>query len=236
MVWALFSKLIDFDGPSSKGHISGYNHHRKLRLGSIELYDNTKYHTNRTIDLSKPSLRYFRSKLLRFFETPCMCVWKCVYVCLSVYLCMSISFCTTVCVCLYMWVWKCFCVCRQWTVLAPSRKGSILEKLLQPPTVLNTHETDHMLIFGFKLPFQTLDMLFPISKISYRRFFRPCSAFFLNRVKLGRRYWQNWIFHNIFRRHCPLPSFLLIFIHFSLAIRISYLKKIKILVFFWLGL
>ena len=39
--WFGFSKLIDFDVPSFKGHISGYNHHRKLRFGSIELYGNT---------------------------------------------------------------------------------------------------------------------------------------------------------------------------------------------------
>ena len=37
-----FSYLIDFDIPSSKRHISGYNHHRKLELGSIELYYNTE--------------------------------------------------------------------------------------------------------------------------------------------------------------------------------------------------
>ena len=39
--WALFSKFIDFDGPNSKGHISGYNYHSKQKLGSIELYGNT---------------------------------------------------------------------------------------------------------------------------------------------------------------------------------------------------
>ena len=38
----LISNLIDFDGLSSKRHISGFNHHRKLKLGSIELYGNTK--------------------------------------------------------------------------------------------------------------------------------------------------------------------------------------------------
>ena len=42
MICALFSYLIDFDGPSSKRNISGYNHHRKLKLGSLELYGNTK--------------------------------------------------------------------------------------------------------------------------------------------------------------------------------------------------
>ena len=42
LVWALFSKLIDFDGPSSKSHISDYNHDRKLKLGSMELYGNTE--------------------------------------------------------------------------------------------------------------------------------------------------------------------------------------------------
>ena len=37
-----FSYLIDFDIPSSKRHISGYNHHRKLELGSKELHDITQ--------------------------------------------------------------------------------------------------------------------------------------------------------------------------------------------------
>ena len=36
------NNLIDFDGPSSERHISGYNYHRKLKLGSIELYGNTE--------------------------------------------------------------------------------------------------------------------------------------------------------------------------------------------------
>ena len=35
------SKLINFDGPSSKHHISGYKC-RKLKLGFIELYCNTE--------------------------------------------------------------------------------------------------------------------------------------------------------------------------------------------------
>ena len=63
----LFSDLSNFDGPSSKRHISGYNHHRKLKLGSIELYGNTEQPTKRTINLVKPSLRYLRSKVVRFF-------------------------------------------------------------------------------------------------------------------------------------------------------------------------
>ena len=66
----LFSNLIDFDGPSSKPHLSGYNHHKKLQLGSIELYGNTEEHTKRTINLIEPSLRYLRSKVLRFFRHP----------------------------------------------------------------------------------------------------------------------------------------------------------------------
>ena len=38
----LFSNLIEFDGLSSNCHISSYNHHKKLKFGSIELYGNTK--------------------------------------------------------------------------------------------------------------------------------------------------------------------------------------------------
>ena len=42
LLFALFPNLFDFDGPSSRRHISNYNHHRKLKLGSIELYGNTE--------------------------------------------------------------------------------------------------------------------------------------------------------------------------------------------------
>ena len=70
MVFALFSYLINFDGSSSKHHISGYDHHRKLKLDSIELYDKTESHTKRTINLVKPSLRYWTSKVLRFLRYP----------------------------------------------------------------------------------------------------------------------------------------------------------------------
>ena len=37
----LFSKFIDFDGSTSKRHISGYNHRRNQKLGATELYGNT---------------------------------------------------------------------------------------------------------------------------------------------------------------------------------------------------
>ena len=57
LAWALFSKLIDFYGPSSKGHISGYNHLRNPKLGLTELYGNTVLHTKRAINLTQPSLR-----------------------------------------------------------------------------------------------------------------------------------------------------------------------------------
>ena len=68
LLCTLFLNLIDFDGPSSKCQISDYNHHRKLKLGSIELYGNTKWYAKRTINLKEPSLRYSRSKVLRFFR------------------------------------------------------------------------------------------------------------------------------------------------------------------------
>ena len=38
LVYGLFSYLIYLDVPSSKRNISGYNHHRELKFGSIELY------------------------------------------------------------------------------------------------------------------------------------------------------------------------------------------------------
>ena len=41
--------------------------HKKLKLGLIELYGNTEYHTKRTINLTKPSLIYSGSKRLRVF-------------------------------------------------------------------------------------------------------------------------------------------------------------------------
>ena len=41
IIFLLFSKFIDFDGPTSKRHISGYNHRRNPKLGSTELYGNT---------------------------------------------------------------------------------------------------------------------------------------------------------------------------------------------------
>ena len=41
LVWALISKLSNFDCPSSDGHISGYNHCRNQTLGLIKLYGNT---------------------------------------------------------------------------------------------------------------------------------------------------------------------------------------------------
>ena len=42
LLCALFSNLINFDGSSSKRHISDYDHHRKLKSDSIELYGNTE--------------------------------------------------------------------------------------------------------------------------------------------------------------------------------------------------
>ena len=36
-----------------------------------EFYGNSEKHTKRKINLTKPFLRYSRSKSLRFFETPC---------------------------------------------------------------------------------------------------------------------------------------------------------------------
>ena len=41
IVFAQFLKSNDFDGPTSKRHISGYNHYRNPKLGSTELYGNT---------------------------------------------------------------------------------------------------------------------------------------------------------------------------------------------------
>ena len=70
LLGTLFSNLIDLDGLSSKRHISGYNHHRKLKLDFIELYGNTALHTKRTINLIEISLRYSRSKVLLFFSIP----------------------------------------------------------------------------------------------------------------------------------------------------------------------
>ena len=41
IAFLLFSKFIDFDCPTLKRHISGYNHRRNPKLGSTELYGNT---------------------------------------------------------------------------------------------------------------------------------------------------------------------------------------------------
>ena len=41
IVFAQFFKFDDFDGPTFKHHISGYNHCRNPKLGSTELYGNT---------------------------------------------------------------------------------------------------------------------------------------------------------------------------------------------------
>ena len=41
IVFAQFLKCNDFDGPTSKRHISGYYNRRNLKLGSTELYGNT---------------------------------------------------------------------------------------------------------------------------------------------------------------------------------------------------
>ena len=62
--------LCNFNGPTSKRHISGCNHCRNAKLGLTELYGNTEQHAKRTIHLIKPSLRYIRSKRLRFFRHP----------------------------------------------------------------------------------------------------------------------------------------------------------------------
>ena len=72
MLFASFSQLCDFSGPSSKRHISGYNPCRNPKLDLRELNGNTELHTKRTIDLIKPSLRYSSSRRLRFFETLCI--------------------------------------------------------------------------------------------------------------------------------------------------------------------
>ena len=58
--FVLFSKFYDFDGPSFNCHISGYNRCRNIKLGLMELYGNTLLHTERTIYLTRPSLRYSR--------------------------------------------------------------------------------------------------------------------------------------------------------------------------------
>ena len=67
MLFTHFSKFRDFNGPTSKRHISGHNHHRKLNLGSMKLYGNTEKHNKRTFNSNKPSLRYSSSKRLHFF-------------------------------------------------------------------------------------------------------------------------------------------------------------------------
>ena len=41
VAFLLFSKFINFNGLTSKRHISGYNHRRNPKLGSTELYGNT---------------------------------------------------------------------------------------------------------------------------------------------------------------------------------------------------
>ena len=70
LLCALFSNLIDFDSPSSKCHISSYNHHWKLKLVFIDLCCNTRYHANRTFYLTKPSFRYSSLKRLHFLRHP----------------------------------------------------------------------------------------------------------------------------------------------------------------------
>ena len=67
LLCTLFSNLIDLYGSSSKCHISGYNHRRKLKLGYIELYGNTAFYTKRTTNLKKTIFEIFKIKNVEFF-------------------------------------------------------------------------------------------------------------------------------------------------------------------------
>ena len=50
----------------------GYD--KTIRLDSYEFYGYTLIKSKRVLNLIKPSLRYSRSKVLRFFETPCISI------------------------------------------------------------------------------------------------------------------------------------------------------------------